>query len=232
MANIDFSDKRPPEFPPVNLALKDPDGLLAVGGDLNPEWLTEAYNKGIFPWFNSDEQEILWWSPSERAIIYPGEMHVSGSLKKVLRKELFSVSFDESFDQVIDNCSIRNEKSEGTWITERMKTAYKQMHSIGIAHSVEVKFNEKLVGGLYGISLGKMFFGESMFSRVSNASKIALYFLQKRLVDWEFSLIDCQMMNPHLQSLGAINMPREHFVDLVEKNSIITTQKGNWTSLG
>ena len=232
MANIDFSDKRPPEFPPVNVALKDPDGLLAVGGDLNSEWLTEAYNKGIFPWFNSDEQEILWWCPSERAIIYPGEMHVSGSLRKVLRKKLFSVSFDESFDQVIDNCSIRNEKSEGTWITDRMKTAYKQLHSIGLAHSVEVKLNKKLVGGLYGVSLGKMFFGESMFSRVSNASKIALYFLQERLVDWKFSLIDCQIMNPHLESLGAINMPREHFVDLVEKNSIIPTQKGNWTSLG
>ena len=231
MANIDFLEKSPPEFPPVNLALKDPDGLLAVGGDLNPEWLTEAYNKGIFPWFNSDEHEILWWCPSERAIIYPGEMHVSRSLRKVLRKKLFSVSFDESFDQVIDNCSIRNEKSEGTWITDRMKIAYKELHSIGIAHSVEVKLNEKLVGGLYGVSLGKMFFGESMFSRVSNASKIALYFLQERLIDWKFSLIDCQIMNPHLESLGAINMPREHFVDLVEKNSIITTQKGNWTSL-
>ncbi len=229
MTSIQLLSKGIPAFPPTDLALTDPDGLLAMGGELNSEWLTEAYSKGIFPWFNSDEQEILWWCPSKRAIIRPGEMRISKSLKKVIRNERFFVSFDEAFDEVIDNCSLRNNHLEDTWITNRMKTAYKEMHFGGLAHSVEVWLNHKLVGGLYGVSLGTMFFGESMFSRVSNASKIALYFLQKKLFEWRFDLIDCQIMNPHLESLGAINISRQQFIDMVNNNPIRETKKGDWS---
>ena len=230
MTDLYYLPKGSPEFPPADHALKEPDGLLAMGGDLNPEWLTAAYSKGIFPWFNSDEEEILWWCPSERAVIRPGNMRISKSLKKLIRKERFCVSFDRSFDEVINNCSIRNDELEDTWITERMKKAYKELHTAGLAHSIEVRLDNVLVGGLYGVSLGTMFFGESMFSRVSNASKIALYHLEKKLLEWQFSLIDCQIMNPHLDSLGAINIPRRQFIDMVDSNPITKTKQGNWSS--
>jgi len=230
MTAVPFLPKATPEFPSTDLALTDPDGLLAMGGDLNLEWLTKAYSKGIFPWFNSDEHEILWWCPSERAVIYPGKMRISKSLKKVIGGNRFFVSFDNAFDQVIDNCSMRNNESEETWITSRMKRAYKEMYSAGLAHSVEVRLDDVLVGGLYGVSLGKMFFGESMFSRVSDASKVALYYLQQKLFEWHFSLIDCQIMNPHLESLGAINISRTQFIEMVNQNPIDRTKSGNWSA--
>ena len=149
---------------------------------------------------------------------------------QVLHGKRFCVSFDRSFDEVINNCSIRNDDSEDTLITERMKKAYKELHAAGFAHSIEVRLDNVLVGGLYGVSLGTMFFGESMFSRVSNASKIALYHLEKKLLEWQFSLIDCQIMNPHLDSLGAINIPRRQFIDMVSNNPITKTKQGNWSS--
>ncbi len=230
MTTIYYLHKGATEYPSADLALTEPDGLLAMGGDLNCEWLTEAYSKGIFPWFNSDEEEILWWCPSQRAVIRPGTMRISKSFNKLIRKDNFSVSFDNYFDEVIDNCSIRNDESEGTWITERMKKAYKELHTVGLAHSVEVKLDDMLVGGLYGVSLGKMFFGESMFSRVSNASKIALYHLQRKLFEWQFNLIDCQIMNPHLNSLGAINISRKQYIDMINANPLAKTKKGNWST--
>ena len=228
MNAISLLPKGKPVFPEYELALKEPDGLLAAGGLLNVEWLKEAYTKGIFPWFNSDEQEILWWCPSERAILYPGEMHVSRSLKKVLKRDLFHVAYDHNFKEVLENCSLRNDSSEGTWITESMKNAYNEMHKAGFAHSVEVTLEGELVGGVYGVALGSMFFGESMFSRVNNASKVALYYLQQKLYEWSFTLIDCQIMNPHLQSLGAIAITRAEFIDLLESNNKKQTKAGSW----
>ena len=197
---------------------------------LNVEWLKEAYTKGIFPWFNSDDQEILWWCPSERAILYPGEMHVSRSLRKVLKRDLFHIAYDHNFKGVLENCSQRNDRSEGTWITESMKNAYNEMHKAGLAHSVEVTLEGELVGGVYGVSLGSMFFGESMFSRVNNASKVALYYLQQKLYEWSFTLIDCQIMNPHLQSLGAIAITRAEFIDLLKSNNKKQTKAGSWAN--
>ena len=228
MNTISLLPKGKPIFPECELALQEPNGLLAAGGMLNVEWLVEAYTKGIFPWFNSDDEEILWWSPSQRAILYPGEMHVSRSLRKLLRKDLFNVTYDGDFKGVMENCSHRNDRSEGTWITESMKNAYNDMYLAGLAHSVEITLEGRLVGGIYGISLGSMFFGESMFSRVDNASKVALYYLQKKLYKWRFTLIDCQIMNPHLQSLGAINISREEFTDLLKSNNQQQTRAGSW----
>ena len=228
MNTISLLPKGKPVFPEYELALKEPDGLIAAGGLLDVEWLKEAYTRGIFPWFNSDDEEILWWCPSERAILYPGEMHVSRSLRKVLKRDLFHIAYDHNFKGVLENCSQRNDRSEGTWITESMKNAYNEMHTAGLAHSVEVTLEGELVGGIYGISLGSMFFGESMFSRVDNASKVALYYLQKKLYEWSFTLIDCQIMNPHLQSLGAINISREEFADLLKSNNQQQTRAGSW----
>ena len=166
MNTISLLPKGKPVFPEYELALKEPDGLIAAGGLLDVEWLKEAYTRGIFPWFNSDDEEILWWCPSERAILYPGEMHVSRSLRKVLKRDLFHIAYDHNFKGVLENCSQRNDRSEGTWITESMKNAYNEMHIAGLAHSVEVTLEGELVGGVYGVALGSMFFGESMFSRV------------------------------------------------------------------
>ena len=230
MNTISLLPKGKPVFPEYELALKNPDGLIAAGGLLDVEWLKEAYTRGIFPWFNSDDEEILWWCPSERAILYPGEMHVSRSLRKVLKRDLFHIAYDHNFKGVLENCSQRNDRSEGTWITESMKNAYNEMHIAGLAHSVEVTLEGELVGGVYGVSLGSMFFGESMFSRVDNASKVALYYLQKKLYEWSFTLIDCQIMNPHLQSLGAVTITRAEFIDLVKSNSMKHTRAGSWAT--
>ena len=232
MQGIPYLSGVDPDFPDYHQALQDPDGLLAIGGQLNCEWLTESYRLGIFPWFNTDKEELLWWCPSNRAVIQPGEMHVSKSLKKIIKSRKFSVTFDLSFDAVIENCSIRNDAQEGTWITSNMKSAYKKMHSIGLAHSIEVKSGEKLAGGLYGVSLGNMFFAESMFFREANASKVALYFLQSQLSEWGFNLLDCQIMNPHLESLGAKNITREAFIAMLKNNPIEQTRQGKWSLEG
>jgi len=203
-------------FPPVSQALTDPDGLLAAGGDLTPEWLFTAYQLGIFPWFE-DSQPILWWSPDPRLIIVPGQLHISRSLRKVLRKQAFSVTLDRCFGDVISACAEPRADAGGTWITEDMQAAYCEFHRVGFSHSVEVWSEDELVGGLYGVAIGRVFFGESMFSRVSDASKVALVYLSQQLQDWGFELIDCQVSNPHLRSLGARDIPRTEFQEQLKR---------------
>jgi leucyl/phenylalanyl-tRNA--protein transferase len=205
------------DFPPIEHALEDPNGLLAAGGDLTPKRLIDAYSKGIFPWFEQD-QPILWWSPSPRAVLFPEKLHISRSLRKTLRKKIYHVTLDTAFTQVITACSQPRSYSDGTWITEDMIAAYIRLHELGYAHSVEAWRDGELVGGLYGIALGKLFFGESMFSRATDASKVAFVHLAKQLQIWNYKLIDCQVENPHLNSLGASLMPRHDFKTYLQRN--------------
>ena len=207
---IPFLDDTDNDFPSTALALDEPNGLLCAGGDLHWQRLLQAYSKGIFPWF-SDDQPILWWSPSPRCIIEPGDLHISKSMKKVLRKSDFSFSFDLAFADVIKHCAGTREYSEGTWITDDMRQAYCILHERGFAHSLEVWQEQQLVGGLYGVAIGRAFFGESMFSKVSNASKAAFIQLNQQLFAAGFELIDCQVESEHLLSLGAKNINREQF---------------------
>ncbi|MGH8280243.1 MAG: leucyl/phenylalanyl-tRNA--protein transferase [Gammaproteobacteria bacterium] len=200
-------------FPPVEHALQEPDGLLAVGGDLSPARLLAAYRQGIFPWY-SDPQPILWWSPDPRCVLFPGRLHLSHSLGKCLRRGNYRVNFDRAFAAVIAACAAprHNQPEGGTWITPEMQAAYLELHRLGHAHSVEVCVDGELAGGLYGIAIGRAFFGESMFSRCDNASKIALVFLARQLVAWGYELIDCQVHSPHLARLGAELLPRVDFM--------------------
>ncbi len=221
---------QPVGFPDPTTALDDPDGLLAVGGALTPEWLVEAYARGIFPWFDRDDGPIHWWSPIERAVITPGEMKVSRSLAKRIRNADFIVTFDQDFSRVIAACAETRATSVGTWITPNMQAAYQELYRCGLAHSVEVWLGEKLIGGLYGISLGQMFFGESMFSLQSDASKVAFFHLNQRLAQWKFTLLDCQMMNPHLATLGVRPMHRTAFLQALEQNDFGSTRLGSWES--
>jgi leucyl/phenylalanyl-tRNA--protein transferase len=197
-------------FPKPESALEEPNGLLAAGRDLNPERILNAYRNGIFPWY-SDGQPILWWSPNPRCIIYPEAVHCSSSLNKYIRKTRPRVSFDQAFEAVIRQCA-RLDTDQGTWITEEMEAAYIQLHYLGYAHSVEVWQDTELVGGLYGLAMGKVFFGESMFSKQTNASKIAFVSLCRQLEKWGYKLIDCQVENPHLLSLGAQCIHRNDFL--------------------
>ena len=197
-------------FPDISLALADPNGLLAAGGDLSPKRLIEAYSSGIFPWFE-EGQPVLWWSPDPRMVLFPEDLRVSKSLQKTLNKSCYTVTLDEAFAEVIACCAQPRGDSPGTWITDEMQTAYTQLFESGHAHSVEVWRDGDLVGGLYGIALGQLFFGESMFSFESNASKIALVNLVKQLQQWNYKLIDCQISSEHLESLGAIEISREQF---------------------
>ena len=199
-----------PAFPPVSAALAEPNGLLAAGGALTPEWLIEAYRHGIFPWFNPGEP-ILWWSPHPRLVLIPDAIRISHSLRKTLRRGHFEVRFDTAFAEVIDACAAPREPGLGTWITAEMRCAYCRMHELGVAHSVESWRDGKLVGGLYGMALGGVFFGESMFSRESDASKVALAHLARFLRTRGYVMIDCQMTTAHLQSMGAREMPRSDF---------------------
>lgn len=201
------------EFPAVETALVSPNGLLAVGGDLSPERLIAAYSQGIFPWFNEGE-EIMWWSPDPRAVLFLDQLKISRSLTKVLRKGLFKLSFDRDFPAVIQQCA-ELRASTGTWITADMIEAYCELHRRGIAHSVEVWQQNELVGGLYGLKIGKIFCGESMFSKVSNASKVGLIYLVNKLKQQDCILIDCQIPNPHLLSLGATTIARQEFLNLL-----------------
>ena len=203
------------DFPDVSLALRDPDGLLAIGGDLSIERLLAAYRRGIFPWY-SDDQPILWWSPDPRSIIRPENLIVSKSLSKTLKKQTFKVTFDQAFTDVIVQCAQPRQKESGTWITDEMTQAYIRLHDAGHAHSVECWQENKLVGGLYGIAIGNVFFGESMFSLVSDASKVAFVYLIKQLQHWGYEMIDCQVQSNHLDSLGAENIPRTVFVHSLE----------------
>lgn len=201
-------------FPDTDSALHDPNGLLAVGGDLTPEWLLAAYRRGIFPWF-SDDQPILWWSPSPRCIVKPSAVTFSRSLRKVIRRERFAVTFDQAFEQVLDGCAAPRAAETGTWITEDMREAYLEMHQRGHAHSVEVWLDGVLVGGLYGMAVGRVFFGESMFHRATDASKVAFAYLVRQVSAWGGQLIDCQVSNPHLISLGAEEVSRAAFEALL-----------------
>jgi leucyl/phenylalanyl-tRNA--protein transferase len=199
-------------FPAINTALLEPNGLLAAGGDLTPERLIKAYRSGIFPWF-SEGEPILWWSPAPRCVLPLEKLHISKSLAKLIRKNHFKVSIDTAFREVIEQCSAMRKHQEGTWITPEMQQAYIRLHSQNIAHSVEVWHQDQLVGGLYGLAIGNIFFGESMFSKQSNTSKIAFCFLVNQLKEWKFSLIDCQVHSDHLESLGAIEIDRVQFAE-------------------
>lgn len=193
-------------------ALAEPDGLLAIGGDLSVERLTLAYQSGIFPWF-SEGDPIMWFAPHERCVIFPEKIKVSKSMQKLMRAKTFLVTVNKAFDKVIKNCAkTPRTGQEGTWITDDMQQAYLKMHQKGLAHSVEVWQNDKLVGGLYGIKIGNVFCGESMFSHVSNASKTALIYLAKNM---GFKLIDCQLPNDHLMSLGAVMISREEYLEIL-----------------
>jgi len=208
--------RQPEHFPEVSLALQDPDGLLAIGGDLSEKRLLAAYRQGIFPWY-SDDQPILWWSPNPRMVLYPDNLHISKSLRKTLRKENYSITFDSVFDQVIDECAAPRNYTADTWITDEMTQAYIRLHQSGYAHSVECWQDNELIGGLYGIAIGKVFFGESMFSKKMDASKIAFIYLTRQLQSWGYQLIDCQVYSSHLASLGAVNISRENFIEQLQQ---------------
>jgi leucyl/phenylalanyl-tRNA--protein transferase len=209
-------------FPPVSTALTEPNGLLAAGGDLSMSRLLAAYRQGVFPWYQAGEP-ILWWSPDPRMVLFPGELKVSRSLAKTLRRKQFEVRLDTAFDEVIAACAAarpparEQRRSPGTWITPHIKRAYRELHRAGFAHSVEAYREGKLAGGLYGVALGRVFFGESMFHRVSDASKVAFVYLVRQLARWNFSLIDCQMETSHLASLGARAIPRRDFTRALQE---------------
>jgi leucyl/phenylalanyl-tRNA--protein transferase len=197
-------------FPPLEKALSEPNGLLAAGGDLSAERLVAAYRHGCFPWYE-DGQPILWWSPNPRTVLFPAELHVSRSLRKLLRQQRYRVTFDQDFAAVIEACAGPRSYADGTWITSNMQAAYRELHAQGFAHSVEVWDGDTLVGGLYGLAMGQLFFGESMFSRADNASKVGFATLVEHLREAGFVLIDCQMPTDHLHSLGARAIPRTEF---------------------
>ena len=221
-------------FPPVDTALEEPDGLLAGGGDLSVERLVEAYRQGIFPWYE-EGQPILWWSPNPRCVVFTETYKIARSLRKVINKGVFRVTMDTCFKDVIEACAAPRSYSSGTWITQNMMTAYCRLHHQGFAHSFECWQGDELVGGLYGVSLGRVFFGESMFSTVSNASKIAFVNLVTHCQSLDFPLIDCQVTNPHLLSLGAEEIPRKDFKKLLARYVPVkppyTAYRGNWNRL-
>ncbi len=198
-------------FPDVERSLRYPDGLLAAGGDLSAQRLLQAYRRGIFPWFNPGDP-ILWWSPDPRMVLIPNQIKISRSLAKILRNTRYEVRCNTAFEKVMLACAAPRKDQDGTWINHDMVAAYTALHRSGHAHSVETWQEGKLVGGLYGVCIGRMFFGESMFSLVSNASKISLTHLVRQLERWQFGMIDCQMSTPHLFSLGAREIPRAEFI--------------------
>ena len=214
-------------FPPVEQA--SPEGLLAVGGDLRPERLLEAYRHGIFPWY-SDDQPILWWSPDPRAVLFPDKLHVPRSLEKTIRRGHFTVTLDTCFRDVMIQCSgPRPQYPEGgTWITPAMIEAYTRLHELGHAHSIETWQEGNLVGGLYGVAIGGAFFGESMFSRATDASKVALVTLVRQLHVWGFQIFDCQQASPHVMRLGAEEIPRRDFLDHLTTALTLPERRGRW----
>jgi len=217
-----------PFFPPVETALREPNGLLAMGGDLSPARLLDTYRHGIFPWFNPGEP-ILWWSPDPRMVLVPGEVRVTRSLAKRLRNSGFEVRVDTAFAEVMRACAAPREGETGTWISPAMVAAYRRLFDAGYAHSVETWHDGRLVGGLYGVAIGRMFYGESMFSREPDASKVALVRLARQLQQWDFGLIDCQMETPHLASLGACTMPRAMFTARLAELVKLPHLPGPWT---
>lgn len=212
-------------FPPVHYA--EPSGIIAVGGDLSPERLLEAYRRGIFPWF-SDDSPIVWWSPDPRFVIFPGDVKISKSMRQVLERGTFRITFDRAFRDVITECSMPRKYEHGTWITGDMIEAYVKLHEMGYAHSIEAWRGDELAGGLYGVSMGRVFFGESMFSRMSNASKAAFITLALNLKKLGFAVIDCQVHTDHLESLGAVEIPRDEFIAIVRRALDFETVRGDW----
>jgi len=212
-------------FPPVEQALDNPDGLLAAGGSLSTRRLLDAYRHGIFPWF-SDGDPILWWSPDPRTVLHPSRVHVSHSLRKRLRKEAFMITVDRAFAGVLDGCAAPRADDAGTWLSQAMRRAYVGLHAAGFAHSIEVWMDGELAGGIYGVAIGRMFFGESMFTRRTDASKIAMVRLAAQLDRWSCPLIDCQLETEHLLSLGAEPMPRRRFV--AEVAQLVTEPAPVW----
>ena len=219
-------------FPPVESALRRPNGLLAAGGDLSPERLLDAYSHGIFPWY-SEGEPILWWSPDPRMVLVPADVRLSHSLRKRLKRPDYDVRLDTSFGDVIAACAEQPRRGQdGTWITPDMQDAYIRLHELGWAHSVEVYAEGDLTGGLYGIGIGRMFYGESMFSRRSDASKIAFAHLVRYLLAHDFTMIDCQMRTEHLVSLGGREIPRDDFLNRLQRLTQSEPQHGRWTADG
>ncbi|MBD9629811.1 leucyl/phenylalanyl-tRNA--protein transferase [Pseudomonas sp. PDM19] len=216
------------DFPPLDKALHEPNGLLAAGGDLNPQRLIQAYRHGCFPWYQ-DGQPILWWSPDPRTVLFPEELHVSRSLAKFVRQQQYQVTIDQAFEQVIHGCAGPRDYADGTWITTPMQDAYCQLHRLGVAHSAEAWQDNELVGGLYGLAIGRLFFGESMFSRADNASKVAFVTLVQRLKAAGFVMIDCQMPTQHLHSFGARAISRREFASYLRRH-LDETPSQDWTS--
>ena len=223
---LDGCDRNSP-FPDVELAETEPDGLLAVGGDLSLERLVNAYSRGIFPWYSSG-QPILWWSPDPRLVLFPERLRVSRSLRKTLRRSTFSATLDYDFGGVIDACSEPRADGYGTWLMPEMRDAYRRLHAHHLAHSVEVWSDGELVGGLYGVALGRVFFGESMFSRRTDASKVALVHLVNTLRAWGYRLIDCQVRTEHLVSMGAEEIARRDFTALLRTWQQLPGREGSW----
>lgn len=217
---LPWLDSPETDFPDIDLALSEPNGLLAAGGDLSPQRLLQAYSSGIFPWFE-EGQPVLWWSPDPRMVLYPEDLRISKSLTKALGKSQYTVTMDTAFAEVMASCAEPRGDYPGTWITDDMQTAYGQLFDAGHAHSVEVWRGNDLVGGLYGVAIGQLFFGESMFSFENNTSKIALANLVKQLQQWNYKLIDCQVSSRHLESMGAVEISRnefrQHLVTLLPK---------------
>jgi leucyl/phenylalanyl-tRNA--protein transferase len=214
-------------FPPVDTALTEPNGLLAAGGDLTPARLLDAYRRGIFPW-SSDDEPMLWWSPDPRMVLFVDEFRVSRSLRRRIRSGALRVTVDTAFQGVIRGCADRRPDGDGTWITDEIAAAYRELHRRGHAHSIETWSGDDLVGGLYGVSIGRMFYGESMFARQSDASKVALAIAVRQLARWGFRIIDCQMSTAHLASLGAREIPRREFVTALQTLTAQPDVPGPW----
>lgn len=231
MTRVYWLDPTQPEqpFPPLATATREPDGLLAAGGDLSVSRLLNAYRHGIFPWYEAG-QPILWWSPDPRAILYPRDVRITRSLRKTLRNRPYTVRFDSRFEEVIETCAAPRPEQDGTWITREMMQAYSELHRTGHAHSVEV-FDEvgRLAGGLYGVAIGRVFFGESMFSHMRDGSKIALVWLACHLAHWGYHVIDCQQATPHMIGMGAHCIPRERFAAMLDRSCPLPGHPGPWS---
>lgn len=223
---LDPRDDNQP-FPHPDRALTEPDGLLAAGGSLNPRRLLRAYRLGIFPWYSSG-QPILWWSPDPRLVLFPERIKISRSLRKTLRKGLFAITADIDFPAVMAACAEPRSLAPGTWITPQMHRAYCRLHRLGHAHSIEIWHQGKLAGGLYGVAVGRVFYGESMFSLVSDASKVALVLLAAQLRRWDFAIIDCQVRTDHLLRMGAVEIPRATFLELLQLHCPLPGRDGPW----
>ena len=226
MTTLPWLDTKRLWFPDPSQALDDPDGLLAIGGDLSPDRLVLAYRNGIFPWF-SDDQPILWWSPDPRCVLFPRDIHIARSLRRSLNRGHFTITADQSFARVIRLCA--QTRAEGTWITQDMIDSYSELHKRGVAHSIEV-WNAKgeLAGGMYGLGIGRCFFGESMFSLETNASRVLMVHLARQLDSWGYALMDCQVESGHLLRMGARSIPRDQFLSILKANVDQRPDQHDW----